>query len=358
MALTNKQLEQRQQGITATDIAKICGVSPYGGAIDVVLDKRGEGVPFVETDRVKWGNLLEGPIRDDYAQRHGVTIDTPGTLSHPKIPWALATPDGVSYPFMLQNIHVQGTVETSTPPVSGLEIKTHASWLSHHYGAPGTDEVPAWEITQCAWNLYVARAYYDADITRWDLTAFIDGVPTDYVILRDPELEEVLVEKAKTFWQKHIIEGIPLEPDGSDSYGDYLNRRFPKNDQRMIEATPEISQVLSVLRETRSERKELEQKEARLVQRIKEAIGDAMGIINPTGTGVPERITWKKNKDSTKIDWKAAYQELLNTIELNASVADDPAFGQLLGVAHQAIQDHTKTKPGARPFNVPRSWGK
>jgi hypothetical protein len=104
--------------------------------------------PFAGNDRTKWGNTLEPVIRSDYAERRGLRVEVPGTLDHPTVTWAKATPDGICY------------VPGNAVPVRGLEIKTHSFRAAHWYGEPGTDAVPAHELIQCQWNmfiLYIAR---------------------------------------------------------------------------------------------------------------------------------------------------------------------------------------------------------
>jgi len=358
--LTNKQLELRRKGITATDISKIVGVSQFGSAIDVQMDKLndewGQETPAVETERMKWGNLLEGPIRDDYAIRHQRAVDVPGTLIHPDEPWAMATPDGVVYSFFIPWRHVPVSIETAEKPIRGLEIKTHTAWLSDLYGEPGTDEVPAWELVQCAWNLYVARAYYGADIDRWDLVAFVDGVPTDYVIMHDKGLEDMLITAAREFWARHIVEKQPLSPDGSDSYTAYLKSRFPRHDDQMIRADEESSGLIELLKECRGELKTLSKEEAMLVQSLKERIGDHQGIVFDDADG-GGKITWKKAKDSLRTDWKEAFHDLKTWAALRLSVTDmkRSAFDSEVD---EIQKRSTRKTEGTRRFCVPRKWSK
>jgi len=337
--LTAEQLETRRGGLTATDMTKLTGLSKYGSAIDVLLDKQGVAAPFIDTDRVKWGNLLEDPIRQDYAERHQVAVHVPGTLTHPEVEWAMATPNGI--------------VTTIEPvqAIRGWECKTHTSWLSHLYGEPGSDEVPAWELVQCAWNLYVARAEYGNHLTRWDLTAFIDGIPTDYVIERDAELEEMLVETGRTFWQEHVLGGKPLEPDGSEGFSKELARRFKRHGDELREADKAALESIEALRSIRGEIRDMEKDEERLVQHLKLFIGDGLGITFPGDADKADKITWKQAKGSRRTDWQACAQEWRNALELVA----DPEIVKGLDAT---VERFTTTGSGSRRFVVPRHWNK
>jgi len=340
MTLTAEQIETRRGGLTATDMTKITGVSHYGGAIDVLLDKQGVESEFIPTDRVKWGNLLEGPIRDDYAERHQVTIEVPGTLIHPDEPWAMATPDGIV-----------GVHPTQGPAgiLRGWEGKTHTNWMGHLYGDPGTDEVPAWELVQCAWNTWIASAHYGVQIDRWDLTVFMDNLPTDYVIERDPELEEMLVETGRTFWQEHVLGGVPLEPDGSEFFSKDLARRFARHGEAFKPADKAALESIEALRCIRGEIKDMEKDEASLVQHLKAFIAEDAGVEFPGDKEKPDRITWRRSKDSVRTDWKLL-AESYRLAAIEAGVAPDKLAG-LLGI-------YTAPKPGSRRFVVPRAWNK
>ena len=344
--LTEEQLAQRRKGICATDVAKIVGQAMYGCGEDVRLDKMGAGVPFVEHDRAKWGHLLEDPIRKDYAERHGVTVvsgDEIGTLQHPHEPWALATPDTMVYAH-------RGWRQFNHSPLRGHEIKSHISWLAHLYGEPGTDEVPPSELIQCAWNIWVASAFYGVQIERWDLTVFLDGLPTDYTILRDEELEASLIEACRKFWQAHVIGGEPVPPDGSEHYGAILKARWPGHKEETIEATGDQIVAIKMMQSARVCRKAWEIEEERYTQQIKLDMGEAATLQwkeQIDGNEKLRKINWKQSKDSQKVDWKGAFEELAG-VSPAVSGEDRAAI----------ISENTTTNPGARPFTVPRSWSK
>jgi len=357
MSLSQEQLDIRKTGITATDITKICGLSNYGGPIDVLLDKRGTPAPFIETDRVRWGNILEGPIRKDYAQRFGMAVvggDNIGTLRHEAEPWIIATPDGLAY----------SPGPNDAIPAWGWEGKTHTGWLSHLYGEPGTDQVPRWELVQCQWNLIVARSKpWGGHLTRWDLTAFMDGVPVDYTITHDQELADMLIKAGRAFWDDHVIGGKELDPDGSDGFSAHLARRFPKNSEEMVEANPEDLGIAQGLRKLREEIHALEADEARHVQFLKEAIGANSGLewleMDTDKDGKPRevkrKITWRRSKDTTKVDWKALAGDLRNALELITAESSGTVPVPNLD---EVTAKNTTPKPGSRRFVVPRSWSK
>lgn len=383
--LSPEQLAQRLEGITATDISAIVGVHPYRSAVDVWQEKRGLAPPFEGNERTKWGNLLEPVIRSDYEERHGVRVEVHGTIAHPHMPWMMATPDGLVY---------RGH---ESEPSGGLEIKCHTVYLSHLYGDPGTDEVPPYELCQCAWSLGVTG------LKRWDLVPFVDGMTSDYVIDRDDELISTLIERAERFRIDNVLAGNPPPPDGSESYSKWLAATH-KADNAEAALIPiadnlEMLKIVSRLRELRDEIAELEGEEGIHVQSIKAVIGNHAGIEFPSGKAAPtkgknkgiapmDKITWKRAADSVHRDFSATFELVrsraamlssakeadvqraivaldkiaeatfensratITALEVRKLLAD--AYDLLRMIA--AAEAISSTRPGSRRFVVPKSW--
>jgi putative phage-type endonuclease len=331
--LTDKQLALRKGGITATDIAAICGSHPYKSAINVFLEKRDQALPFVENERVRWGNLLEPVIRADYLTRHPefAEVREVGTLVKLGCSWAMATPDGIV-------MKPGKSAGTNIFPSHGLEIKTHSIRMAHLYGAPGSDEVPAHELVQCVWNMHVTG------LSRWDLVSFIDGQPTDYVIERDDDLIDALVGHAEAF-RAALDAGEPPDPDGTEQFAAYLSTRYPQSKLAMREATEDEVTAATALRVVRQTVAGLEEVRAKLEQRLKLSIGDAAGISFKDEDGKPQTITWKTTADRSRVDWERLARSLAYDLD-------------------QKLEDYfleaftTTVTPGPRMFCVPRTWTK
>ena len=344
MSLSPAQVAQRRTGISASEVAAIVGLDPYRSPIDVWLDKTGRAQPFAGNDRTKWGNLLEPQIRADYAERRGLRVEVPGTLDHPTVEWAKATPDGICY------------VRGNAVPVRGLEIKTHSFRAAHWYGEPGTDAVPPHELIQCEWNMFVSG------LEVWDLVAFIDGQPADYLIGRDDDLIAMLREQAERFLVDNVKADKPPEPDGSESYDRYLSTRFPHHGDREkfvnIDTNPEVLVDVRRLREVRSQLDALETEEATIEQRLKLVIADEAGLEwTDFEHKKKSHIYYRIASDSSKTDFTAAYAELATRMQLHFAkkAAVVKAFNKL---HEEAAAAHTKVTSGTRKFICPRSWSK
>lgn len=382
--LSPSQLAERASGITATDIAAIVGVHPYRSAVDVWSDKIGDAAPFIGNDRTKWGNLLEPVLRADYEERKGVRVEVHGTMQHRERPWMKATPDGLVYE------------RAEVFPNHGLEIKCHTVHLAYLYGAPGSDEVPDYELTQCTWNMGVT------ELPRWDLIAFIDGQPIDYVIDQDRNLMDLLRLKAERFLRDHVQTREPPPPDGSAAYSAWLAARYSTDNAlaalERVDHEPETMATITRLRELRDEIAALEAKEGKAVQALKARIGDNAGIEWPNGKpapkrgknkGVPpcDRITWKQAAGGSFTNYRAAFEALQLRAQLlaghapaieRALVALDRVSGAqfensratiaaddvrtILAELRDFTVDAARVQPpvtptmGSRRFLVPRHW--
>ncbi|HUS27556.1 MAG TPA: YqaJ viral recombinase family protein [Kofleriaceae bacterium] len=383
--LSPEQLAERAQGITATDVAAIVGVHPYRSAVDVWSDKLGLSAPFVGNDRTKWGNILEPVIRSDYEERKGVRVETRGTLTHHERTWMKATPDGLVY------------VGSDAEPDRGLEIKCHTMHLAYLYGSPGSDEVPQYELCQVGWNMAVT------ELQRWDLVAFIDGQPTDYVIDRDDELIDMLRERAERFRHDYVLAKTPPPPDGSEAYTAWLNAQHASDNAlaALVDVSGDVETMRNVerLRTLRDEIVALEAQEGLVVQSLKARIGDHAGIAWPNGKPAPkkgklagqlpvDKITWKKSKDGVRTDYAAAFHALKARAQLVASANADAAHRAITALDKLADQYFANTRatttgkeiratleqlrdlavevahaepatapaPGSRRFLVPKHW--
>ncbi len=374
MSLSPEQHAQRLGGITATDIAAIVGVHPHRSPLDVFLEKTGQAEPFVENVRSRWGEKLEPMIREDYEERHGVRVEVHGTLEHGAgKPWWMYTADGFVFP------------RGSRVAERGLEIKVHGRDAVYfgglEYGAPGTDEVPPHELVQCSWGMG------GSGLGIWDLVAFLDGAPIEYVIDRDEDLIEILADAGERFLVDHIRTGVAPAPDGSKAWDGWLRRRWKENTLELIsiDDQPEMLALIEQLRSARAAEAAAEALKETTTQKLKNAIGDKAGLSwKDPSKPKPQKVTWKRSADGTREAWKTTAQamavdaglaisshadvlaELLHDLRNGATTASatefnaeavtalELAFGTLRSIATRGPT--LVTQPGSRPFNVPRWW--
>ncbi|MGN5479491.1 YqaJ viral recombinase family protein [Cupriavidus basilensis] len=103
----------------------------------------------------------------------------------------------------------------------GLECKNvdGMAYRFGEWGEPGTDEVPEEYLLQCQHYMTVL------DYPEWHLAACVGGNKLKtYIILRDTELEEMLIEQEHAFWQR-VQSGERPDPDWQhDTTNDLLRR--------------------------------------------------------------------------------------------------------------------------------------
>lgn len=310
LGLSEKQRAIRSTGIGASEVAAVVGLVP--GAIDVWARKVGVAQADDEPSTLsEFGHRIERVIGEAWADRHpGRAIFTPGTLRHPTRAWALASPDRVVVPV---GRRARETWEQL------LEIKV-AFFSGRDYGDAGTDEVPEKHLVQVAWQLMVTG------LERATLVALVNGDYREFPIVRDPELEGMLVEQVGRWWRDHVEARVPPPVDGSDAYAAYLRRRYPADHQPPLDPTPELEQLVGRLREARAALKAAESDETAAANALKAALGDAAGVAG--------LCTWRANRPSQRTDWEAL------AVELGAEI---PA---------ELIVKHTTTKPGARVLRL------
>ncbi len=351
--LTREQLATRLLGISGTDIAALLGCHPYQRPIDVYLAKKGLALPFKGNTRSRLGTKLEPLIREDYEELHDVRVEVPGTLTHPTIEWYVGSPDGIVYP------------RGARRPTRGLEIKCHGrdvmTFGGLEYGKPGTDEVPPHELCQAMW--YMPLTGLDV----FDLVAFVDGIPVEYEINRDDELIEVMIETAERFIVDNLRKDVEPEPDGSPAWDRWLNRKWKINRPTLerVDADVEARALINELRLARENLADAEMRADRAEQAIKNRIGDGAGLeYRDPGMLKADKVTWKRNKDGVREDWRRTAQEMrllagmvataLQADHSDASAGVAQALDALTKIARMPVL--TNLLPGARPLCVPRHW--
>lgn len=203
---TDEWFAARREGITGTDLPKILGLTKYGNALSVWMDKRGE-LEDEAGEAAAWGNILEGPVADEWARRHGAAIKPIGVLAHHELTWMRASLDRKVL-----------TCPDGELGECGLEIKTRSAFKASEW----KEGIPDDTLAQIAWGCIVSG--YD----HTHVAALIGGqklVSLRYD--RDETLEAYLVDAAKPVWDA-VREGFPPEahPDAEGVLLGLLDRLY------------------------------------------------------------------------------------------------------------------------------------
>ena len=251
-------LEERRKGIGGSDAPVVAGVSPYKSRLQLYMEKIGE-VPIenIENRFTEWGKRLEPIIADAFKEKTGLKIQ--------RVNFILAHKE---YPFMIANIDrkIVGVPE-------GLEIKTTSAWNVGRF----RDDIPDDYYIQCLH--YLAVTGWD----KWHLAVLIGGNDfRHFVIERDEEAINNLIEIEKDFWLNHVEKRIIPEPDHRDSK--ILASLYPESDANKIVEFENEEHAKSLVEEY-FEYAELEKhykaKKEEIANKIKALMGEAeIGIVN------------------------------------------------------------------------------
>lgn len=191
-ATREEWLRSRRQGIGGSDVAPILGLSPWRTPLNVWEDKLGLGEDVDETSpALYWGNLLEAPIRQAYADATGMKVTKPAEMFISK-----------EHPFMVANL--DGIRE------DGRLVEFKTTSVGNNWGEPGTDQIPDYYLTQVQHYMAVTGA------TVCDVAVLIAGRDFRiYTVQADAELQAVLIQREKDFWQLVTSRTAPdpINPD-------------------------------------------------------------------------------------------------------------------------------------------------
>jgi predicted phage-related endonuclease len=298
-------LAARRRGITGTDVAAILGLNPWRNALDVYLDKIGEGEPTPVNEAMWWGTYLEDGMARRYAELHDlakgdllrgaaiarafpkrrVLVFGSGPraqvlVRHPVHPFLLATLDGLM------------------PKLArGLELKTASDHAVDDWGEQGTDQIPLHYLTQCAHYMGVA------EVPVWDVGALIGagarigGNLALYQVFRNHALETEITDTAVRFWREHVLKRRPPAIDGSASWQGYLAKTYAKSTGVVLKATARINELAEQYREAQQRRRQAETDElaarnhlAAIVRSADKARGafGSVGWVRPAPTRVTD----------------------------------------------------------------------
>ncbi|CAK1344382.1 phage-type endonuclease [Burkholderia pseudomallei] len=212
-------LIERKSGVGGSDAAPILGLSPFKTAYEVWLDKTRTELVDNDVDtleRVQFGRLMEDIIAREYARREGVKVRRRRELiRHPRYQWMIANPDRL----------IEGRR-------CGLECKNVDSMAFRlgDWGEPGTDQAPDEYVLQCQHYMIVL------DYPVWHLAACVGGNRlVTFVIERDKELAEMLIDAEHEFWQ-HVEERRPPPLDYEHPTSlPLLRRLYPGTNGETIE---------------------------------------------------------------------------------------------------------------------------
>lgn len=279
--LTEAQQQIRQTGIGASEVGAVVGLNPWASPHDVWERKTGRAQPHEDTTATLWGRYMEPAIvalwkrqsgrKVRYANRHQ------RTLRHPDHPLVVATPDGL------------------VDPGAVLEVKTYGWRVAHHWGEPGTDEIPEYYLTQVTWAMAAAQRREAIVVAACERD--VDEYRVDY----NPDLFQALLERVEQFWRDYVETDTPPPADHTDRCKAVLERYYPRPlAKEMAPASDEADTLAARIKDARERKADAERAEKEATHELMQHIGSNYGIKTALG-----KVLWYPVAGRTTVDAKA-----------------------------------------------------
>lgn len=307
-------LDARKGFVGGSDVAALCGLSPWRTAIDIFLDKSGrapdEGEP---SEAMRLGVELEDYAARRYTEVTGRKVRNYGFMVVRGHALAdvdrLIVPDGEKVAAFREEVRTDGILECKTSGMlwDGDEPPQHYQAQAQLYA----------ELLDCAFVDFAVVFL----APRRDFRVFR--------VERDREVGAELCRRIEEFWTRCIV------PDDAEAVTPFVRNLadaralFPRGGGEAKEADADTARRIRALRKTEADLKQLNAHRDKLQGEIASAMGDA-DALTVDGKTV---CTFKAPKPRRVTDWKG----------VAAGYAGDPIFGA-------TVAAHTTETPSARRF--------
>jgi len=282
MYINHDFTQDRSKYIGGSDIGAILGLSPFKSPLAVWMEKTGKEVKPIDNLPLRFGSFVEEFVANEYAKATGFALRHDESIYiHPDHSYMSAHID--------RFVHTDGLDQAATKI---LECKTANPFSRAQWGEVGSDQVPMSYLCQCVWYMAITG------ITKTDLAVLFGN--TDfriYTILRDLELENLILEKAHHFWHEHVLKDLPPPVQSPEDCQMLFERSDPA---KTLEANPETLALLERLQALHYQGHTCEEEITMLKTQIMAQMQDAE-VLAHQGQVL---ATWKAPKASYRLDAK------------------------------------------------------
>jgi putative phage-type endonuclease len=310
--------ELRRQGITASEIAVVLGISPYGSPFSLywskVNDWRWDGNEYADT-----GRHLEPAIADWWESAHCeyLVVHEAGLYAHSDRPWQLATPDRlICDPQMHDNPFPDDPAYEHRHADSDVIELLECKWIAYSWdgwGEPGTDQIPVYYRAQALWQLDVLG------VDEVHVAALGPGGFRAYRVQRD-ETDLEVMRAAGAEFMRRLAEQDPPPLDGHSGTLAALKRLHPSVGEGDVDVSADLAERY---RNARAEKKSFEEYIALCEAEIRAALGSTYARAVHDGRLVASRSVFEQERiDVTRLraeqpDIAAAYTTKTTVDRLN-----------------------------------------
>jgi len=291
----------RAKSLGGSDVGAILGLSKYRSAIDVWMEKTGKEVAARDSLHLRFGQFAESFVASEYALSTGFSLVAhDSAIIHPQYDYMHGHIDRFVIDQHLAQSNDESIDESSNLfDDSGrltasriLECKTANPFTQSEWGEAGSDQVPLTYLVQCVWYMMITN------IDRTDLAVLFGNADFRvYEITRDLELEQMVLERAISFWENHVLTDTP-PPATSES--DYKTLFGKSTVSKSVEAHAETCELIKKLQSLNAQVEQYELEISQIKQSIMGQMQDAE-VLTFQGQTL---ATWKAPKPSLRLDAK------------------------------------------------------
>ncbi|WP_027295740.1 YqaJ viral recombinase family nuclease [Robinsoniella sp. KNHs210] len=274
LSLDKKEwLKYRKQGIGGSDAGTVCGLNPYRTAMQVYQDKISDEVEEIDNEAMRQGRDFENYVAFRFSQ-----------ITGKKVRRANAIFGDMEYPFMLADIDRMIVGENA-----GLECKTASPYMADKWQ---DGKIPMSYQIQCYHYMSVCNA--DA----WYIAVLIYGREFKfYKLERDEQIISNLIKIEQDFWEKHVMNNVIPDPDGSKVADSVIAEYFNNSKPEVVplkgfdEKLKRRQELVTVMDKMETEKKQIEQELKMFLGEMEQAENDQF------------LVSWKSVK-SNRLDEK------------------------------------------------------
>ena len=259
-------LKFRKKSVGGSDVAPVCGLSPWQGAFSVWYDKTTPDIILEEENiAMELGLELEPFLSRHFKKRYLKYFNQ--EIEMQEMPYILADDKIDYFTVSLDRYFIE---EDEFIPV---ELKTSSEYLRDDWGDSKDPSLPIYYYFQVQWQIMITgakRAYVGFLIgnRKFDLIE----------VKRDDEVIKKLRVRVKDFWENYVLTGIAPAADGTISSKEALSAMYPKEAAGIMipddDEYKKLAELLGVFDKNNGTKKTVEKALEKAKQEMAQVIGD------------------------------------------------------------------------------------
>jgi putative phage-type endonuclease len=287
-------LAWRRQGIGASDVPGLMGLSPWESPYSIWADKMGLVDDDDPTDAMTHGLWAEHSIVPWFEQETGLTVGFRQYQAVGPDDWMLATLDGAAFELGRQTIATEGPWLNLSDALALIECKATA------------DSPRKWEDEGIPIQ-YAVQATWQTIVTGIPTVKFaVLHVPFGRLTFRiydyTPDLDDIalVTRTASDFYHNHIVTKTAPDPDAHPATTAAIRHRYNITDpDDILYADPVTSDYVYALREAKRNLANAEQRVTLFENALKDRMADCAELRDDHGV----LATWR-SQTTDRIDVK------------------------------------------------------